>query len=103
MKKMPTRPFIFTVVSMIPPETHTKRQATQQGCLPSLLGDGDKGIEIVYCEEKNILCTGPTRAAKEEQKSLVPAGQAQRTNQKKTPPPFHLYSLSPHNISFTPL
>jgi hypothetical protein len=30
------------------PETHTKRQATQNGCLPSLLVDGDKGIEIVY-------------------------------------------------------
>jgi hypothetical protein len=29
------------------PETHTKRQETQHGCLPSriyLLGDGDKGI-----------------------------------------------------------
>jgi hypothetical protein len=25
------------------------------GCLPCLLGDGDKGIEIVYGEEKNIL------------------------------------------------
>ncbi len=36
-------------------ETHTKRQATQHGCLPSLLGDGDKGIEIVFGEEKNIL------------------------------------------------
>jgi hypothetical protein len=36
-------------------ETHTKRQATQHGCLPNLLGDGDKGIEIVYSEEKNIL------------------------------------------------
>jgi hypothetical protein len=23
-------------------ETHTKRQATQHDCLPSLLGDGDK-------------------------------------------------------------
>jgi len=32
-----------------PPETHTKRQATQHGCL-SKLGDGDKGIEIVYDE-----------------------------------------------------
>ncbi len=29
-------------------ETHSKRQATQPGCLPSLLGNGDKGIEIVY-------------------------------------------------------
>jgi hypothetical protein len=31
-----------------------------------LLDDGDKGIEIVYSEEK-IFCTGPTRAAKAEQ------------------------------------
>jgi hypothetical protein len=29
--------------------------ATQQDCLPSFLGDGDKRIEIVYDEEKNIL------------------------------------------------
>ncbi len=55
------------------PETHTKRQATQHGCLPSMLGDEDKRIEIVYGEEKNILCTGPTRAAKAGQKSLVTA------------------------------
>jgi hypothetical protein len=39
----------------IPRDTHNKRQATQHGCLPSLLGDGDKGIEIVYGKEKNIL------------------------------------------------
>jgi hypothetical protein len=31
------------------------RQATQHGWLPSLLGDGDKEIEIVFGEEKNIL------------------------------------------------
>ncbi len=37
------------------PETHTKRQATQHDCLPSLQGDWDKGIEIVYGEEKHIL------------------------------------------------
>jgi hypothetical protein len=36
------------------PETHTKRRATQHGCLPSLLADRDKGIEIVNGEEKNI-------------------------------------------------
>jgi hypothetical protein len=34
------------------PETHTKRQAAQLGRLPSLLDDGDKGIEIVHGEEK---------------------------------------------------
>jgi hypothetical protein len=36
------------------PEAHTKRQATQQAWLPSLLGDGDKGIEIVF--DKGTLC-----------------------------------------------
>jgi hypothetical protein len=61
-------------------ETHTKRQATQQDCLPSLLGNGEKRIEIVYGKEK-IFCTGPTRAAKAEQKSFVLARQAQQTNQ----------------------
>jgi hypothetical protein len=40
---------------MFATETHTKRQTTQHGCLPSLLGDGDKRIEIVYGEENNIL------------------------------------------------
>ncbi len=39
-------------------ETHTKRQSTQHGCLStvsSLLDNGDKGIEIVYDEEKNFV------------------------------------------------
>ncbi len=53
-------------------EKHTERQATQHGCLPSLLGDRDKGNGKVYGEEKNIICcTGPTRAVTAEQKSLV--------------------------------
>ncbi len=51
-------------------ETHTKRQATQHGWMPGLLGDGDKEIEIVFGEEK-IFCTGPTSAAKAEQKSCT--------------------------------
>jgi hypothetical protein len=59
------------------------RRSGTAACL-SLLGDGNKGIEIVYGEEK-ILCTGTTRVAKTEQKSLVPARQAQRTNQGETP------------------
>jgi hypothetical protein len=51
------------------PETHNKRQATLHDCLsPWLLGDGDKGIEIVYGEEK-IVCIGPTRASKAGQKN----------------------------------
>ncbi len=63
-------------------EIRTKRQDTLHDCLPRLLGDGDKGIEIAYGEEK-IFSTKPTRAAKAEQKSLIPARQAQRTNQKQ--------------------
>jgi hypothetical protein len=43
--------------------------------LPSLLGHGDKGIEIVCGKEKHF-CTGLTRPAKAEQKSLLPARQA---------------------------
>jgi hypothetical protein len=64
--------------------THIKRQVTQHVCLPSLLDDGDKIMEIVSGEEK-ILCSGPTRTTKTEQKSLVLTQQAQRTNQGRTP------------------
>ncbi len=59
------------------PETHDKRQVTQHGCLPSW-------NNVVYVEEKHIFSTGPTRAAKAEQKSLVTAWLAQRTNQGMT-------------------
>jgi hypothetical protein len=65
-------------------EIHIKRQATRHGCQPSLLGHGDKWIEMVFGEEK-IVCTELTSAAKTEQKSLVPARQAQRTNQGRGP------------------
>ncbi len=43
----------------------------------------EQRIEIVYSEEKKF-CTWPTRAAKAGQKYLVPARQAQRTNQGRT-------------------
>jgi hypothetical protein len=36
-------------------KTHIKGQATLHDCPLSLLGDGDKGFEIVYGEEKHIL------------------------------------------------
>jgi len=42
--------------------------------------------ELKYCMvRKNIFCNGPTREAKGEQKSLVPARQAQGTGQERTP------------------
>ncbi len=82
-------------------DIYYKRQATQPGCLPSLLGNRDKRIEIVQGEEK-LFCTGPTNVVKDSRQHLnshVPAGQqAQRTNQGRTP--FYLYSLSPHSNQF---
>ncbi len=64
--------------------THIQRKAALHDCLPGLLGVGDTFIEIVCREEKNNL-SRLTRAAKAEQKSLVPARQAKWTNQGGTP------------------
>ncbi len=61
------------------PETHTRRQASQHGCLPSLLYDGNKGKSVRGGKKYFVFAL--TRAAKAEQKFLVPARQAQRTNQ----------------------
>jgi hypothetical protein len=44
----------------------------------------EQKVEIVYGEEI-IFCTRPTRAAQAEQKSLVPARQAQQTKHGRTP------------------
>jgi hypothetical protein len=63
--------------------THTKRQVTQHGCLPSLLGDGDTGIEILG----KIFCTRQAIEQPRLNKNLfynVQAQQAQRTNQERT-------------------
>ncbi len=49
-----------------------------------LAGRWGQRNEIVYAEKK-VFCTEPTRAAKAEQKSFVPARQAQGTNQGRTP------------------
>jgi hypothetical protein len=43
------------------------------------------GTKKLCTVRKKIFCTGPTRAARAEQKSLVPARHAQRTNQGRTP------------------
>ncbi len=58
------------------PETYTKIQATQHGCLPSLLG-AMRTKRLKQCTvRKKISCTGPTREAKAVQKSLAPALRA---------------------------
>jgi hypothetical protein len=75
------------------PETHTKRQATQHGCLPSLLGGGNKEIEIVYGEEK-IFSTRPIRAAKVNNNLLHRHDKPIEPTKKG---PLSLDSLSPHS------
>jgi hypothetical protein len=60
------------------PETQTKKEATQHHCLPSLMGDGVKVIEIVYGDEKNIF-TAPNRTAKTEQRTNEPAKEGPLT------------------------
>jgi hypothetical protein len=61
------------------------------------MGDGDKCIEIEY-RVKKIFYTGPTRAAKAEQKNSC-TGTTGPTN-KPSKDPFHLYSVSPIHLSF---
>ncbi len=69
------------------PETHTKRQVSQHDCLPSLLGNVDKWIEIVYSEEKNIFVLGRVEQPRQDKKlALVRA--AHRTNQRLFDPHF---------------
>ncbi len=86
----------LAIAHWVIPETPNKRQATQHGCMPNLLGDGDKGIEIVDGEDK-IFCSWPTRAAKARQENnlLYWHNKANEPNQERTP--FNLYSLSPHS------
>jgi hypothetical protein len=90
-KDVPIVQHFSSTQTMRQPEANTKRQATEHNWLPLLLADGDKESEekkyfglvrlkqprLVVPVRKNIFCTGPTRAAKTEQKSLVPARQAQ--------------------------
>ncbi len=51
----------FSILAKCPcnvTRSHAKRQVAQHGCLPSLLGHGDKRIEIVYGEGKEYFVPG---------------------------------------------
>ncbi len=63
-------------------DTHTRRQATQHGCLPSLLGDGGQmNLNIVWW--KKFLSTVPAEQSSQGRtKYLVPARQAQQATRK---------------------
>ncbi len=54
-RRFPTGPEVMSTIvpDLSWPETHTQRQTTQPDCLPSLLCNGYKWIEIVYGVEKN--------------------------------------------------
>jgi hypothetical protein len=69
------------VHSVIKSGLETQRQATQHDCPPRLLGAEAKKVKNCAVR-KIIFCTGLTRAG---QQSIVPARQAQRTNQGRTP------------------
>ncbi len=78
---------------VVRPETHIKRQATRQDCLPSLLGNGDKWIDIVYGEEKNLLYWSDW--SNQGSTKISCTGSTSPTNQPREDP-LHLYSVSPH-------
>ncbi len=81
-----------------------KREATQHGWLPSLLGDGNKGIVKLYGEEKNILCCA--RWSSQFRAKISSTGTTSpmkpKIHYQPRKDPFHLYSLSPHSPQFQP-
>ncbi len=73
----------------VSPEKHTSKQVTHHDCLPSLLGDGDKGMEIV----------GPLEQPRENKNLL---NRHDKPNEPTKKRPLHLSSLSPHSPKFQP-
>jgi hypothetical protein len=61
-------------------QTLTKRQATQQDRLPSLLADRDKWIEIVFGEVKKYFALGRLKQPRQYKISCT-----SKTNQPRTP------------------
>jgi hypothetical protein len=72
------------------PETHTKRQATQHGCQPSLLGDGYKGIETLCGEGKNIFVLGRQKQLRQNRNLLYRHDKPQELS-KEGPLSFVLF------------
>ncbi len=71
--------------------TDTKRQATQHGCMPSWLGDGDKGVDKVYGEEKSILYMAYCRAESQGNKNLLYRQDKPKEPTKEGPLSFVLF------------
>jgi len=80
------------------PETHIKRQATRQDCLPSLLGYGDKWIEIMYGVEKNkYFVLGRLEQPRQDKNNLYRHDQP---NEPTMEGPLSFVLLSPHLLQF---
>jgi hypothetical protein len=78
--------FLICVSSI---ETHNKRWATEHGCLPSLQGDGDKEVEIVFGEEKSILyCMGRPEQRRRDKNLLYQHDKPNELTKKKGRTPF---------------
>jgi hypothetical protein len=73
------------------------RQAIQHGCLPSLLGDGDKEIEIGTVWKKYFVL-GQLGLQPRQNKNVLYWYDKPKNLTKEGP--FHLYSLSPHSPQF---
>jgi hypothetical protein len=97
LKRKPCLCSILQSVSLArwKPETHTKRQASLHGCLHSLLGDRDKGIEIVYGEEKIYFVLGRLEQQRQNKNLVYRHGKP-----KPRKDAFHLYSLRSHSPQF---
>ncbi len=80
------------------PETQIKRQVTQHDCPPSLLGDGHKCTEILYCDEKHIVYWADY--IKQGRTKIFCTGTRSpwRTNQGRTP--FICTPWVPTHLSF---
>ncbi len=74
-----------------------RERATQHCCLPSFLGDGEKGIEIVFVKETNILYQADNSS--QARTKISCAGTTSPSNQPRKDP-SHLYSLSPYSPQF---
>ncbi len=74
-------------------ETHTKRQATQHGCLPSLLGDGGHMNWNSVRWRKKHFALGRLEQPWQDKNFLY---RHDKSNEPAKEGPFHLLSLSPH-------
>ncbi len=84
-----THIFHHLIYKNVEPKTNTKGQATQHG-------DGDKGIEIVYDEEKKYLLLGRLEQPRQNKNLLYLHDKPNEPTKRDL---FHLSSLSPHSPS----